>query len=530
MDFPISVPNIGLVAGKFVDENPLLGTPGSLIPSAWGNAITQEVLNVIAAAGLAPSEADVTQLLKAIRTINQSASSTFGQDIGATNAAVVNLTPAVTSLVDGMVIRVNMVSGNNGPATLNLNGLGVKNISGLGGVALQGGELTLGGRATLMWANTQNTWILLSCQAGSLAIAPATASRHAVQFSQLGNYNGVTFTSTNTTLTAALLGKPIVVNVGGTTQTLPASATLLPGSTFIIAAFGSTTVKGNAAEQITNQFGVAANTLVMNAGEQISLTTNATGWYVSSYSQAVVGAPIGTASNVKMSVATASALATLTADEVIVGTALGGKTYRLSGFSNAINLGITGPAGMDTGSAPVNGYVALYAIYNPTTGTSSLIAVNATAAVMPAVYGGANMPSGFTASALISVWPTTAASLLAVGFQTGRKVSGLQVQVLNTATQQASLTTIAITSAVPQNAKMCSCLMSCTSTLSASITTVIAGSATGIGQRNMSISPSTGINLSAADVPLVAPQNINYLATVTAGTMSLQIYVTDYTF
>ena len=40
MDFPKSVPNIGLVDGQFVDENVSTGTPGSLIPSAWGNAVT----------------------------------------------------------------------------------------------------------------------------------------------------------------------------------------------------------------------------------------------------------------------------------------------------------------------------------------------------------------------------------------------------------------------------------------------------------------------------------------------------------
>ncbi|MEE4709059.1 phage tail protein [Pseudomonas alliivorans] len=66
MDYPKSVPGVGLVSGKFVDENPATGTPGSLIPAQWGNAVTQEILNVILGAGLVPSEADVTQLHRAI--------------------------------------------------------------------------------------------------------------------------------------------------------------------------------------------------------------------------------------------------------------------------------------------------------------------------------------------------------------------------------------------------------------------------------------------------------------------------------
>ncbi|KPX22605.1 putative Tail fiber protein H [Pseudomonas syringae pv. delphinii] len=66
MDYPKSVPSVGLVSGKFVDENPATGTPGSLIPAKWGNAVTQEILNVIQGAGLVPDEADVTQLHRAI--------------------------------------------------------------------------------------------------------------------------------------------------------------------------------------------------------------------------------------------------------------------------------------------------------------------------------------------------------------------------------------------------------------------------------------------------------------------------------
>lgn len=71
MDYPISVPNIGLVGGKFVNEDPFTGTPGSLIPAQWGNAVTDEIVNVIEGAGLTPAEANVTQLLAAIRLINK---------------------------------------------------------------------------------------------------------------------------------------------------------------------------------------------------------------------------------------------------------------------------------------------------------------------------------------------------------------------------------------------------------------------------------------------------------------------------
>lgn len=72
MDFPKSVPSAGLVNGKFVDENPITGTAGSLIPASWGNGVTSEILEVITAAGLTPSESNLTQLLGAIRSISRS--------------------------------------------------------------------------------------------------------------------------------------------------------------------------------------------------------------------------------------------------------------------------------------------------------------------------------------------------------------------------------------------------------------------------------------------------------------------------
>lgn len=69
MDYPKSVPGVGLVDGKFVDENPGAGQVGSLIPSKWGNDLTDEVLNVLREAGIDPDEAATTQLREAVLAI-----------------------------------------------------------------------------------------------------------------------------------------------------------------------------------------------------------------------------------------------------------------------------------------------------------------------------------------------------------------------------------------------------------------------------------------------------------------------------
>ncbi|RMQ48640.1 hypothetical protein ALQ04_01966 [Pseudomonas cichorii] len=79
MDYPKSVPSVGLVNGKFVDENTVSGAPGSLISASWGNAVTDELLAVIRAAQINPKEEDLDQLLEAIRYIIQNDAYTKGR-------------------------------------------------------------------------------------------------------------------------------------------------------------------------------------------------------------------------------------------------------------------------------------------------------------------------------------------------------------------------------------------------------------------------------------------------------------------
>lgn len=247
---------------------------------------------------------------------------------------------------------------------------------------------------------------------------------------------------------------------------------------------------------------------------------------------AQVAGVVGSTRNLAMSVTTASASATLTADEIIVETALGGVRYCLPSFSKTINLATTGAGGMDTGTAPVSGFVALYAIYNPTTGTSALLATNATSAAAPNVYGGANMPIGYTASALVSVWPTNSSGLLLAGIQYDRSVSLANIQALQTSTQASSLTALSISSCVPKNAKSISGTTVIGSTASSTNVTNIAGSSTGIGLIVVSNASSAASSTQGpySKVQLITPQTIYYSATASAGTMNYTLNITSYDF
>lgn len=156
------------------------------------------------------------------------------------------------------------------------------------------------------------------------------------------------------------------------------------------------------------------------------------------------------ASGVRARQTAAAATLTITADEVVMASALGGSSARVTAFNKTVNLATVGANGMDTGAAPVSGWVALYAIWNPTTNTSALLGVNATATVAPPVYGGANMPAGYVQSALLSVVPTNGASLIPVMSQYERDVYYFS-NLINTSAN-VGFTSLSLAAAVPRNA------------------------------------------------------------------------------
>ncbi|WP_146126529.1 hypothetical protein [Burkholderia multivorans] len=244
-------------------------------------------------------------------------------------------------------------------------------------------------------------------------------------------------------------------------------------------------------------------------------------------------AVIGDRRNLSMSVTAASASATLTADEIVVGTALGGQKYVLAGFSKSINLATTGAGGMDAGTAPVNGYVALYAIYNPTTGASALLATNATSTAVGNVYGGANMPSGYAASALVSVWPTNGSAQFVLGYQTDRSLAVPFSTIATTTTQISSLTALNVASFIPKNAKNITGFMNVSGNNATNTQVNIASSSSGVTQQQCSISGGTaGVLIGSATfgkVPIITPQTIYWSTNVQTGSfLSANIFCCGY--
>lgn len=169
MDYPKSVPSVGLVNGKFVNEDVVSGLPGSLIPATWGNSVTDELLNVVKSAGLEPSEADATQLLQAVKKLSQAGEDKHATDIGAANLYMANYVPAVTALKDGLALRFTAGNANTGASTFAPNGLMPKPLVSLAASALRPAEIVGGSVCSVVYSAALDSWVLVYASGGSAA-------------------------------------------------------------------------------------------------------------------------------------------------------------------------------------------------------------------------------------------------------------------------------------------------------------------------------------------------------------------------
>ena len=357
-------------------------------------------------------------------------------------------------------------------------------------------------------------------------MASATVSGQALAFQQLFSQGNPAIVASAATVDIGGQSS-VAVEVSGTT-TVTSFGTNYNGPRWVrfqsslLLTYNGTTLNLPGGANITTQ---AGDVLVAYPNSSLN------GWNVVIYQPYSVntGSVVGSARNLRANITVASATATFTADEIAVQTALGGSAIKIGSLNKTINLATTGAGGMDTGSAPVSGYVAVYAIYNPSTATSALLATNATSAAQANIYGGANMPSGYTASALISVWPTNASSQFVAGLQRDRKVSIVGVTVLISGSNQASYASLSISVAAPKNALAVSGSINVTSTSSTFCTGAVTPDGTSDIQQ---IAASNVVQILAPfrDLPILTAQTLYYAAFVNAGTPSISVVVCGYTF
>lgn len=114
---------------------------GTKIQAGWLNGIIAQLRNAIRGNGQTGAAADVVtqdnaddnMLLKAIQHIFQRNQPAYAIDTGSANALVVALSPAAAEYKDGMRIDVKAATTNTGATTINVNGLGAKQVRRRGG-------------------------------------------------------------------------------------------------------------------------------------------------------------------------------------------------------------------------------------------------------------------------------------------------------------------------------------------------------------------------------------------------------------
>lgn len=174
-------------------------------------------------------------------------------DTGGANAYIINPVPSSTGYVAGQIYDVAISAANTGASTLNVNGLGVKNITYADGSALTIGALPTGSVVRLIYDGAefqlQNikpipgaisfTSITLSsylneAKAPDIASAPTVAIGAAA-----GNFMHVTGTTTITAFDTIQAGTRRILEFDGIlTLTYNATSLILPGSANITTAAG----------------------------------------------------------------------------------------------------------------------------------------------------------------------------------------------------------------------------------------------------------------------------------------------------
>lgn len=98
-------------------------------------------------------------------------------DTGAANDVVLTVDPPITDLAAHTWVTFEAAADNTGETTLTLDGVEYP-LYGLADMPLQGGELVTGGEAYAVFVGDH--WVLAHCSGGSLQIADATDTQHAI--------------------------------------------------------------------------------------------------------------------------------------------------------------------------------------------------------------------------------------------------------------------------------------------------------------------------------------------------------------
>lgn len=264
----------------------------STLPAAEFNQIPLEISNAITASGITPSSGDAYQLSKGMA--NYAAVGQYYVDSGTANAKVLSVGGSrngITAYVTGTVIRFLNLVQNTGATTVNVNGLGVKDLTDADANALKNEDLVTNAFVEAYYDGTRFR---------------LTDNR----------YKGAITLSASATLDTTYLDRTVMVDVSGgsVVATLPAVSVVSQGSTI-------TFVRQNAASNNVMRIrGSGGTELIGNKtsldfyGHYDSVTVRRAGtqWFVTAVNMAPVisGAYSGASTTLSTATLTTMGLAT----------------------------------------------------------------------------------------------------------------------------------------------------------------------------------------------------------------------------
>lgn len=135
--------------GPYINGDPSIGRQGSIPPAAAFEHPMREIVGVIDKSNFTPTDGDLLQLAKSVRSQGLN----FADDTGAINSLTVSYDPPLTSYTVGLLLRVRVRSSNTGASTIDA-GAGRVHIRRPNGTAMVAGDLSAGGLIDLAYDGT----------------------------------------------------------------------------------------------------------------------------------------------------------------------------------------------------------------------------------------------------------------------------------------------------------------------------------------------------------------------------------------
>ncbi len=263
----LPVPAAPGIAGYFTDGNPVTAMPATILRSDYMNMVMMELLNIVTAAGIAPSKTTYNQVLLAIEELIEARTGNYVLDTGIANAYVIALNPAIAAYVNGLVVRFKVVHANTGACTLNAGGGAIALVNDAGG-ALVANDLPAGTIVTAIYDSATVAFLIAAhvpsqltllangrspgdlfdhagtaAPAGSLACPTAPTNVSVGTYTALAQSTGITWGNGATTAAGAFaIGTAyVIVTIGTTDFTLIGAASNTIGAVFTATGAGAGT-------------------------------------------------------------------------------------------------------------------------------------------------------------------------------------------------------------------------------------------------------------------------------------------------